>query len=406
MQSLQYLNDKETHPAQAHSTPVISVCWVPSSSSSTGVILSGDCSGTIKVFDGHTARAFANVPKAHSNAVHCITANSAGTRALSSAIDGTITSWNIEPFRASTPITNGNTEENEDAPLPLPVSDPSALIVGQIQSLPSSSAGEAKLSEAWRTTLHPTLPFFASVGAGATISLHALPTDNDTTTLGTTLSIAAPPANLAKQKDLFGLSLAFNASGTLLAVGTNRGQVNLYSCAISSSQPELKLRITIAVHAAPIRALSFTPHLLLVGADDRTITVHDVKPLLTTSQLSDTQADEVREGNTVASLTGHKGWVTGLAALPGVESVFASIGADKSIKFWDLQSATKNTPVFNTTEMKSVHAFAFQPPASGVDEEGKTEAEGGAAAATTSMTRFVTASEDGRLRWYRGAGLG
>lgn len=307
--------------------------------------------------------------------------------------------WDLQPLQnAPYPVHGEELDVEEPRLLPLPVEDPSSLIIGQIDSLPSCPASEAleglKLSEAWKTVLDPTKPYFASVGAGSVVTLHS----TSASAFGKTLSAASLPQDLREQKDLFGLSLAFHPSGSYLAVGTATGQVLLYTL-LSSSTPQLKLVMKFADHPAPIRALSFTPHLLLVGSDDRTISVHDIKPILHPSQYSVEAEGDVRMGGTVAKLSGHKGWVLGIAAVEG--GIFASVAADRSVKFWDLGGATKNTPVFNTTEMQKVNGFAFQPTAAqGGGEGGEGEAVG------SSMTRFVTASEDGRLRWYRGAGLG
>ncbi|CBQ70719.1 conserved hypothetical protein [Sporisorium reilianum SRZ2] len=401
--SLQFLSDKETLPSQSHTAPVVSVCWIPSSSSSQGIILSGDCQGNLKAFDAQSALAYRGPPKPHRNAVHCITTNDAGSVALSNAIDGSIALWDLTPF-STTKGTNDIEGEAAEADasaepplLSLPVEDPATLLAGTIDSL-TTLGSETKLSEAWKTALHPSAPFFAAVGAGATISLHSLPTSD--TAFGTTLSIAPLPSN--QQKDAFGLSLAFHPSGSLLAVGSNTGQVLLYTL----SATNLALASTYLDHPSPIRALSFAPHLLLCGSDDRTISVHDVKPVLSPEQSSSYAGDAPRIGATVASLSGHKGWVLGLASSASAESnVFASIAADKSIKFWDLASPTKSTPVWNGGETQPITAFCFQPrsvdstPANGAPDAAS-------AASSSSMTRFVTASQDGRLRWYRGAGLG
>ncbi|TKY89189.1 hypothetical protein EX895_001720 [Sporisorium graminicola] len=406
--SLQFLSDKESLPSQSHPAPVVAVCWVSSaSSSSQGVILSGDCQGNVKVFDAHSALAFRNPPKPHRNAVHCISTNDVGSIALSNAIDGTIALWDLIPFRASKVVddSSGNVGEadavtQEPALLPLPVDDPEALLLGTIDSLTSHSDAQTKLSEAWKTALHPSAPLFAAIGAGARVSLHALPRATDSTVFGTTLSVA-PLSNAPK--DAFGLSLAFHPSGTLLAVGTNTGQVLLYTLDSAST---LTLVSTYLDHPSPIRVLSFTQHLLLCGSDDRTISVHDVKPILSPQQTSMFARDAPRIGATVASLSGHKGWVLDLASpASGESNVFASIAADKSIKFWDLASPTKSTPVWNGGETQPIAAFCFQPrPVDSAEGDGVPDAP--SVATSSSMTRFVTASQDGRLRWYRGAGLG
>ncbi|KIS71409.1 uncharacterized protein UMAG_01307 [Mycosarcoma maydis] len=418
--SLQFLSDKETLPSQSHPAPVLSVCWVPSTSSSQSVILSGDCQGNIRVFNAQSALSYRSLPKPHSNAVHCITTNAAGTLALSNAIDGTVALWSLSPFaklqaqdQADGDAVGAETASNEPALLPLPVDDASQLLVGTIDSLASQSTPRAKLSEAWKTALHPTSPLFASVGAGASISLHSLPT-NHSSALGTLLSVAPLPSSLESKRDVFGLSLAFHPSGTLLAVGTNIGQTLLYSVSSPCShEPLLTFVSSYLDHPSPIRAVSFTQNLLLCGSDDRTITAHDVKPILSPSQHSYQPDGEVeRIGGSVASLAGHKGWVLALDSVQGGEAnVFASIGADKSIKFWDLTSATKSTPVWNGGEAHPIRAFAFQTTSSGQVTKSHSEDQhdshaAAIAAATSSMTRFVTASEDGKLRWYRGAGLG
>ncbi|GAC96938.1 hypothetical protein PHSY_004522 [Pseudozyma hubeiensis SY62] len=376
-----------------------------------GVILSGDCQGNIKTFDAHSALSYRSLPKPHSNAVHCITTNDAATLALSNAIDGTVALWDLTPFATAKPpaesnddaLAAGNASE-EPALLPLPVDDPNQLLVATIDSITSHSTPQAKLSEAWKTALHPTAPLFASVGAGATISLHSLPSQ-ESSGFGTMLATATLPPSLENKKDVFGLSLSFHPSGNHLSVGTNIGQVLLYTL---SSDYQLTLVSAYLDHPSPVRALSFTPNLLLCGSDDRTITIHDVKPILSPSQHSyPLVGDEERIGGTVASLSGHKGCLLALQAVEGSEgNVFASVGADKSIKFWDLASATKSTPVWNGGEVKGVRAFAVQPRWREKVEAKEGEVNGAAATATSSMTRFVTASEDGRLRWYRGAGLG
>lgn len=408
MQSLQFLSDKETLPSQSHTTPVVSVCWTSPNATSQGLILSGDCTGLIKAYDANSALAYRGLPKRHSNAVHCITANAAGTVALSSAIDGTLTLWDLASFvQNPAPSTNDNvaahtTAGSEEPPLlPLPIQDAESLIIGQMDSLTSSNTSQVKLSEAWKTALHPSAPVFAAAGAGAVISLHST-SSSESTLFGAILAVATLPSTLSKQKDLFGLSLAFNSPGTLIAIGTNTGQVLLYT--LSATTCQLNLVSSYADHPSPIRALSFTPDLLLVGSDDRTISMHDIQPILSPNQplYSTSGLDTVRLASTVASLTAHKGWVLSLAVSPSTPSVFASIAADKCIKFWDLTSPTKASPVWTGSESQQLRAFAVQPAPFQQTPPASTDLGVG----HNTMTRFITASQDGKLRWYRSAGLG
>lgn len=61
--------------------------------------------------------------------------------------------------------------------------------------------------------------------------------------------------------------------------------------------------------------------------------------------------------------------------------------------------------VWNGGETQPIAAFCFQPrPVDSAEGDGVPDAP--SVATSSSMTRFVTASQDGRLRWYRGAGLG
>lgn len=89
-----------------------------------------------------------------------------------------------------------------------------------------------------------------------------------------------------------------NADASLLAVGTNTGDVVLFDVETTAQLA------VICDHAQPVRALyfpspnsTFADH-LLVGSDDRVATLHDVR--------------DVREAHacsTVAALQGHEGWV-------------------------------------------------------------------------------------------------
>ncbi|PWZ03310.1 WD40 repeat-like protein [Testicularia cyperi] len=443
--SLQYLSDKESHPSQAHRYPVTAVCWAysdtrdqePPPSPAQGVVLSGDTNGNILAWDPRTAAAYRPLPRSHTAAISSITTNHAGSLALSSDALGGVALWDLGPFHtalaeearagnrgeketddleAATADANGNATGTDTPPSrPLPVADGISLLVHQCDSLPQSvaatSSSDSTLSHAYKTALHPTLPLFASVGQSAAVSLHSL--GSTVAAAGRLFGELISSADVVDAGD-FGLALAFDPAGGRLAVSTLRGRVHVY--AVVEDGLALVLESTFADHPSPVRALSFssTGH-LYAGGDDRILTIHDVKhtfpgPCQTQTQV---QVQVQVEASTVAvaALTGHKGSILATAPQPSSESrIVASISADQTVKMWDLATNPKSC-VYTAAEQAPVLAFCFQPLAAtslsappAHSAMNATSASAGASGFGTA-SRFVTASLDGRLRFYRSAGV-
>ena len=173
---------------------------------------------------------------------------------------------------------------------------PEGVLLASHDSVADTKAG---VSQAWITVLHPTEPLFASVGVGARVSVHSA----EPRSFGKRIAVLDCPDS----SEPFGTALAFNSDGSLLALATDDGQVFLYAAAGGSSS--WRMITSYADHASPVRALSFAPnHHLLVGGDDRTITIHDIRAAGPDA--------ERRVGGTVASLQGHAGWVMAVHASP------------------------------------------------------------------------------------------
>jgi hypothetical protein len=131
-----------------------------------------------------------------------------------------------------------------------------------------------------RAALHPAKPMFAIVGLNAEVLLYSTNAD-EAGILSMRLDPSQPlknevsqPATTSgkKSKKDFGVSLEFDTTGGMVAVGTQRGFVHLMDVEDGT------VRATIPGHSMAIRALHFTKDQnLLVGCDDGKVTIYDVK---------------------------------------------------------------------------------------------------------------------------------
>ncbi|BGP45514.1 Ski complex subunit Rec14 [Rhodotorula kratochvilovae] len=188
----------------------------------------------------------------------------------------------------------------------------------------------------------------------------------------------------------FGTAVEYSKSGSLLAVASDTGYVTLFDAetgALVSSFP---------AHSAPIRSISFTSTLLITGSDDKRINVFDLRAL-TSSSSSGAGGAGGRRGQ-VASLGGHDGWVVSVAARN--DRLLASGSSDGTIKLFDLSAPSLALSTLRD-HTADVWSLAWAPEAA----TGAAAVEGlGGAAAGLGGGRFVSAGEDGRVRWWTGGG--
>ena len=124
----------------------------------------------------------------------------------------------------------------------------------------------------------------------------------------------------------FPLSVKFSPDGYEVASGAVDGIIRIFD--IESGKEKSKLD----GHAAPVRGLAyFKPdsdgdsNILVTGSDDHLVSIYDLR-VQNTSQ-------------PVCFLSGHGSWVLSVDTSPD-GSVFASSSSDRTVKIWDLKSAS------------------------------------------------------------------
>ncbi|BGP00872.1 WD repeat protein 61 [Rhodotorula toruloides] len=246
-------------------------------------------------------------------------------------------------------------------------------------SIEGESEGRVELGPAasWDVSLHPGAPQFATAGGEGKVKVMSSAKE----TFGQELAALEATGK-------FGMAVEYSQGGNLLAVSSDTGYVTLFDAETGS------LVSSFPAHSAPIRSLSFTSNLLITGSDDKRINVFDLRALTSHSGAA---GGGGRRGQ-VASMGGHEGWVVTVAARN--ERLLASGSSDGTIKLFDLSSPSTALSTLRD-HTGDVWSLAWAP-----EQAGSAPAvEGlGGAAAGLGGGRFVSAGEDGRLRWWNGGG--
>ena len=153
----------------------------------------------------------------------------------------------------------------------------------------------------------------------------------------------------------FIFSVAFSPDGSKVACGGSDGVVYVFDMETGA------LIASLQGHTKPVRSLAFTPngYALLSASDDRRVNVHELASSSSSSSSS-------RPPSLVASYEGHASFVLSVAASPDGRH-FASGGADRKVKLWDLAMRECVHTVERHSE--AVWALAFEPDGGGGGEE-------------------------------------
>ena len=157
-------------------------------------------------------------------------------------------------------------------------------------------------AETWTISHHPTQNLVASGTHSGVVNLWD-------TTQGT-------KTVLGSAGNKFAMSVKFSPNGRYVASGTFDGGVTVFDV-------EEKKNVKLSGHTKAVRALAFTAgsDMLITGSDDHSINVY-----------------EIRSGEQVASLSGHKSWVLDVTASSRSEHQIVSASSDKKLKVWDLRT--------------------------------------------------------------------
>ncbi|KAK7681939.1 hypothetical protein QCA50_014901 [Cerrena zonata] len=236
----------------------------------------------------------------------------------------------------------------------------SARVIGRYESYTRS--GNDSAEPAWSVSLNPKGGTYASTGGSGNISIHS----TESATFG------ERRATLPSGRSKFGMYCKHSPDGTRVAMSSEAGQIYIFDLASE------KLVSTYTSHAMAIRSLAWSPdaQLLISASEDKRLTLHDVR-----------HSPSGKPGSgAVATFTGHSSWVLSTDISPDGRLALSG-SSDKTIKVWDIGARASVSTIQDTGEVWSV-SWRPKPPQHG------------------SPGAFVSAGEDGIVRWWRGAGAG
>ncbi|GJJ15851.1 hypothetical protein Clacol_010129 [Clathrus columnatus] len=340
-------NDDDVGPTVevdlSHSGAVWGIRWT---AKDTVISISAD--GSIVQWDSSTGQKLSALPP-HTLGLVSLSVSEAGDHALFNTIEGLTKLWNL--------------------------SDGS--IVGSHESFAKTS-GKSRQNPVWAVSLHPNAQSYASTGSDGAVTIRSASSSD----------FGSGIHNMSPGKTRYGMSLAHSPDGSKIALSSETGQIYMFD--LESSQ----LLNTSTSHAMCVRSLAWSPdsQLLVSASDDKRLIIHDVR-------------NAGKGGGTVASLTGHSSWVLNASISPDAGLIVSGWGynslltllcsslkthfassADRTIKVWDMAARTAVSTIQDTNEIWTV---SWRP---------KISSSGPGA--------FVSGSDDGTIKWWRGAGMG
>ncbi|KAJ3553644.1 hypothetical protein NM688_g3494 [Phlebia brevispora] len=231
-------------------------------------------------------------------------------------------------------------------------------VVGKFESYARTASESSE--PAWSVSLNPNGQTYAATGGSGNVSIHSA----EPSSFGQRQSV------LSSGRNKFGMFCKHSPDGTRVAMSSEAGQIYIFDLAAE------KLLSTYTSHAMAVRSLAWSPdsQLLVSASEDKRLIIHDVRY----------SASGKPGSGAVATLTGHSSWVLSVDVSPDARLALSG-SADKTVKVWDLTARAAVSTIQETGEVWGV-SWRPRPPQHG------------------SAGEFVSAGEDGIVRWWRGAG--
>jgi WD repeat-containing protein 61 len=247
--------------------------------------------------------------KAHEDSVWCLGWAGPTNRLVTGSVDESVKVWNPDDMGA--PLHTFDSNELAVVGLALDGAGERAVSSSMDGFLRVYNIMEGKKEHqidsgsngCWAVAYHPSAAMFASGTKTGTVVLYNADTGE-------------PAEEMDSKAGTYCMSAAFSPDGKHLAAGDSSGLIQIFDA--NSGKCVHK----IDTHVQSVRALTFSPdsRTLLAGSNDRYISVYDVAG-----------------GQAVNSFSAHTSWVLSLSHSPATAGQFASAGADKKVKLWDLR---------------------------------------------------------------------
>ncbi|KAJ9120520.1 hypothetical protein QFC24_005193 [Naganishia onofrii] len=324
-------------------------------------IISASADGGIRIWDNVNPLTPKHHIKAHKLGVVSLSTDAAGTKAISSSIEGTVYLSDLGRGKAVAKKATYNEQAEDGAVLP-----------------------------AWAVAMHPDGRSWACSGQGAKVGFytglqdvpefmetesegHTTVQDDEEVSDDTSENLGTLAKVIETGRGKFGMELKYSPDGKSLALAAETGHVTIIDVETQS------VVTTHASHAMCARTLSWSPdsQYLFSGSDDRRVILHDIRTGVAGAAGRGSQA--------VAELQGHSSWVLSVAASPD-NRLLCSGGADSTVRIWDVG---QRACVSNTNTGSQVWAVEWQPLAADQARVGKA---------------FISGGDDNRVTWYKAAG--
>ncbi|GHJ83698.1 hypothetical protein NliqN6_0100 [Naganishia liquefaciens] len=352
--SMQFL---QAQTSAGHNDSVWKLNWTAKND-----IISASADGGIRIWDHVNPLTPKHHIKAHKLGVVSLATDAAGTKAISSSIEGTVYLSDLTRGKAVAKKATYKDQTEEGVVLP-----------------------------AWAVAMHPDGRSWACTGQSAKVGFYT-----DLADIAETLDVDLENTGAEHQDDedqddktsqslgklvkvietgrgKFGMDLKYSPDGKSLALAAETGHVTIIDVETQS------VVTTHASHAMCVRTLSWSPdsQYLFSGSDDRRIILHDIR--------AGAGGAAGRGSQAVAELQGHSSWVLSVGASPD-NKLLCSGGADSTVRIWDVG---QRACVSNTNTGSQVWAVDWQPLAADQARVGKS---------------FVSGGDDNKVTWYKAAG--